>query len=562
MKAADIVRRFDTQKQLRSNLESKWDEIDRLILPLDQGSFLARADSENAKNWSSTDVWDSTAPIGAERLASMFYSGLLSGRWLGIVLRNARTNQNPKARAWVDDTVDRMFDALMSSNYPTEMASTVLHWVGYGNGCLTQDLVAQPGVTSWQGFDFASTPVREVFFEEDWRGRVLRFYRPLQWTDEQIISKWRGEDGKPHPSIPDKILKRAESNSDAGQKNEVIFCIYPRPEKAPMRITERARAPLERPFGYKYVLREGLVELGEEGGHYEMPAYVARYHRSASSQWGFGPGLLALPTVRLLNALMETVVDAAAKVVDPATLVTERGLLSELDLGQGGLTTVRSLDDIKAYESAARFDVSDVLLNDLRNMIRKYFREDDIGLKESPMMTATEASIRDDRLNRLFGPQVRRIHNDIFAPVVQTTFNHMMREKQLEDPPDEVLSDPRMQVEFYGPFMRAQRTDEVAAIERILASVYAAKKMEFRRAGYVVKDDQAVREMGERLSIPAKMFRTEAEVDDLEKRDRQIQEAAAQAEIAKTSMEARRAEAGAQEMMGGMGGMGGNGRGA
>lgn len=558
MDNALIVRRYDALKADRANVESRWSDIDRYVLPLEQGSFLARADAENAKNWSSKEVWDSTAPIGVERLASMFYSGLISGRWLGVVFRDSKVNQDPQAKKWLEDCVDRMFDAIMSSNFPVEMASSVLNWVGYGNTCLTESLV-DDGAGGWQGLDFCAHAVRDIFFEEDWRGQVYRVYRPLMWHATQIVSKFRdpADPAKPHPSIPEDIVRQAGESTDSGQKHEVVFCVYPRDGARPMSASERARAPGERPFGFKYVLRRGLVALGEEGGYYEMPTFVGRYWKSANSVWGFGPPLVALPTVKMLNSLMESVVGAAAKVVDPATLVTERGLMSNLRLGPGQYTTVRSLDDIAPYESKARFDVSETLLADIRSMIRKYFREDDITLKESPQMTATEAGIRDDRLNKLFGPQVRRIYHDVFRPVVQVTFNHMYREGQFDKPPAVVAETrPRMQIEFYGAFMRAQRSDEVVAIERILTAVYAAKKMEFRRAALVVKDDQAIREMGERLATPASMLRSEKEVDELEAEKQKLQQAAAEAQIQKTRMEAARAGAGAQETMAGMNGGG------
>jgi hypothetical protein len=549
-----VVSRLRALQAQRKGIESKWGDIDRLIAPFDQGEFARRADAENSKDWSSEEVWDSTAPIGAERLASMFYSGLIAGRWLGLGFRSPKTNKRPAAKTWLEDTADRMYGVIMSSNFPSEFAPTIRNWVNHGNGCMTQELVGKPG--KWEGLDFACTPTRELFFEPDWTGRVRVSLKPLEWTATQIVSKFRDPDDetKPHKSIPDQIVTQAASADAAGTKHEVIFAVYPR-AKPKMKMSEKARAPLERPIGCKYVLANGAITLGEEGGYYEMPVYVARYSRSATSMWGFGPSLLALPTVKLLNAVLEQWYVSGGKVLDPATLVTERGLLGELNLGPGEVTTVRTLDDIGPYESKARFDVSEVLITNLQNMVRKLYREDDITLRDSPQMSATEATIRDDRLNRLFGPQVKAIHFDLMAPLVQGTFNHMLREGQLEKIPDEVLEEnPSIETQFYGQFMRAQRSDEVTAIERLLASVAAGIKMQLPRARHVVKLDEAYREMGVLMSVPAAILRSEDEVNELEQRDQQIAEAAAKAEIAKTAAEADRASAGAAEMKQGMDG--------
>lgn len=549
MDNAMIVQRTDALKAKRSNIEAKWNEIDRYIMPLQQGNFAATIPAENSKNWSTLDVWDSTAPIGADRLAAMLHSTLLSGRWFGASFRAAKVNQDTKARSWLDDCIDRMHDAIMVSNFPVEMASLILEWVGYGNGCLTQGLISEK---TWEGLDFQCRPVRELLFEQDHTGRPYRSFFPLMWTPTQIISKFRDPEDKTKPSknIPESIIEMAKQ-TDGGERQSVIFCIYPREDVVALSYGEKVRAPLNRPWAWKYILRQGLVTL-EEGGHYEMTTYVGRWARSATSQWGYGPSLLALPTVKLVNALQEHIVNAAAKVVDPATLVTERGLMSDLDLGPGGQTTVRRIEDIAPYESKARFDVSEMLLADHRNMIRKHFREDDITLKDSPAMTATEVNRRFVLLNRFLAPPVKRIQFDIFAPVIQNTFNAMYRMDQLEEPPDIVKRlAPRMQIEFFGPLMTAQRDDEVAAIERLLAAKAAMTKMDPNsRSKHVVKDDVALREMAERLATPASLMASMQEVDAAVEQEQKIQQAAAQAQIRKTQAEGERAMAGAKEMMG------------
>jgi hypothetical protein len=152
----------------------------------------------------------------------------------------------------------------------------------------------------------------------------------------------------------------------------------------------------------------------------------------------------------------------------------------------------------------------------------------------------------------------------IFAPTIQTTFNMMYRMGQLDPPPQIVLdTQPRMQIEFYGPLMTAQRDDEVTSIERLLAAKAAMTKMDPRSpARFVVKDDVALREMAERLATPGKILATEQELAAQVKQEQQMQEAAAKAQIQKTAAEGARAQAGAQEMGGGQAPMMGGANGA
>lgn len=547
-----IVARLASLVQDRSSVQGKWEKIDRLIVPFDQGSFASRLTNENSKDWSSRDVWDSTAPIGQERLVSMFYSGLLSGRWLDVIFRNPKLNESIKSKEWLEDSVDRLFESLMASNFPVEMGPFISHWVNYGNGCMTK-LPVSTLKDGWQGFDFKETPPRNMLYERDWRGAVWRAYFPTEWTATEIVSKFRDPEdpSKPHKSIPDFIVRATEGTGDQ-TKHKVIYYVGPREGAKPMVMGEKARIPSLRPFEAKYILErggegsDGPVTLGEEDGHYDMPVYVSRYWPSATSVWGYGPSMIALPTVDLLNGMQESSVDSAAKVVDPATLVTEWGLLSPLRLGPGDYTVVRSMDDIKPYESSARFDVSFDLLSEHRAMIRKYYREDDISFRDSPQMSATEATIRDERLNALFGPQVRRIYWEFFRLVVQSCFNDMLREGQLESPPEELLAlqNPRMQIQFYGRFSRAMRSDEVAAIERLVAAKAAMVKMDPRsKARFSINDDKALREMSERLNAPACIFEEEKDVESQMAQESKMQEMAARADIGKTAAEGAKAAA-------------------
>jgi hypothetical protein len=544
----DVLKRFDQLDTDRSTVKGIWEDLRRYIMPLKAGEMFNGYRDESSKIWATKEVWDSTAIIGAQRLSAFIHSAMFpaSALWYSFGFRSKKLNKEPKAKAWLDDTTDRLFYTLNASNWGLESASALHDAVGLGNACITEEL-ANP--LTWEGLEFNSVPLEELCFEEDYRGRVYRFFRKFNWTPSKIISKL-GADAQGKSLAPKEILEAQEKQPDAPL--EVIFCILPRKGAKPMMLGERVRAPELRPFEFRYVLRKGAVTL-QTGGYYEMPSFVLRYDRASGSRWGYGPGTLALPTVKLLNAFEEAVLNAAEKVVDPAVLVTERALLSDLDLGKGGMTTVRSLEDIAPFESKARFDVSQEMLSELRNMVRRFFREDDLVMKDSPAMSATEAQIRFEMLNRVLNGPAKRIQTDLSDNVLQTSFNMMYREKQLEPIPEVILAaQAQMQIEYLGPLMRSQRSDEVAAIERLASGVAAMQKMGFSEVTDVFDAQQLVREMAERLSVPTTMLRSKQEAEQRRKEREQMQAAAQKAEVTKTQAEGARAAAGAAETMQGM----------
>jgi hypothetical protein len=235
--------------------------------------------------------------------------------------------------------------------------------------------------------------------------------------------------------------------------------------------------------------------------------------------------MIALPTVKYLNAWMEAQKNSAEKQVDPAMLVTERGLISDPDLTPGGITVVRSMDEIKMFESGARQDVAVQVLMDLREMVRKFFREDDLQLKQSPQMTATEAQIRYELMNRLLGSTLARIQNDLLDPLLQTTFNIMYREKQFGETPTSILNTrAEMQIEYLGPLMRSQRTDEVGSIERLAQSVLSMAQG-FPEVTDVFDPIAAIREIAERLSTPADILNDANQIAQKQAQRKQMQAA-------------------------------------
>jgi transposase-like protein len=550
VEAAEIARRYFFLKGLRqSNIEQTWDEIEQYISPIRSGKFYQEQYSEAEIQQRRPEVWDLTAIWGAQVLSSSMLSSLVSPatRWFRLAFRDPELEKDKDAKVWVDDVASIMFDSIQESNFNTECASAFQDLVAFGNSGMTLETESE---TEWKGLDFSCPPIRELYFEQDHKGNCSRLFRRLQWTPYQIISKW-GQDA--YNTIPDGIKSRAESASADDNKITIIFCVYRRQingRDVPLAKVGETLAPDLRPWGSKYVVVTGPGttgssaengEIGEEGGYYEMPAFITRWEKTSGSMWGHGPGAIAIPTVKYLNAWMQTEKAAAEKVVDPAILTTERGLLSDLDLTPGGLTTVRSIEDIKPFENHANFVVSQNTITELRGMINKVFRVDDLQLKESPAMTATEVQVRYELMNRILGSTVTRIQTDFLNPLINRVFRMMMRAGQLPRVPQVVIrADPNLDIQYQGPLMRAQRSDEVAGIERITA--LATNMLEaWPEVRDVFDPTHAVREVAERLGVPATVLNSEEQARKLKQQREQAQQTAMQqqqAELQQTKADA------------------------
>lgn len=525
MKTQDITNRVKKLESMRTIVQDTWDEIERYIAPY-RGRFFKDERSENSIEWRRPWIYDSTAVMASQSLAANIHSSLTSPKikWFDLRFRNAKLNEDNDAIEWLDTVGDLMYRALSDSNFTVQAGETYQDLVDFGTSVIVEEAESED---DWRGVNFTSIPLKEAFFEQDYKGDIENFYRRIELTPIQIIDKF-GE------STPQSIVDESNDPQKAERKHRVIFCIYRRRNVDPNKVNLYSPlAPLARPFGHKWCLEVTGEQLGEEGGYYEMPAYVPRWRKTSSSMWGNSPGMVALSDVITLNKLVELHIASMEKVVDPATITTERGLIGDLDLNPGGLTVVRSMDDLKPFESSARFDVSYQEIMRYRDQIREYFMIDQLMLPpmEGTPATATEIAARISQLERLIGPTLGRLQKDFLDPCITRTFNIMMRAGQFPPPPASVSQTRSgLDVEYVGALARSQQQDQVDSINRWLIQL-----TEIAQVNPDVLDIpdwvKLLKGSAHMLGVPAKFIRPDAEIKRMKEQRQAMQQAAAEAEI-------------------------------
>jgi hypothetical protein len=542
METSKIVAKLKYLESQRKTADQIWDLIRRFVMPM-RSDFFKDTNSEHSVEWRQNRlIFDSTAGDGLETLSSSLHGSLTSPaiQWFELAYRDAELNKDKEAMVWLENAAKDTYNALQDSNFNLEANETYIDLVGYGSSVI----VEEEDPDDEGEVLFKSIPLQEAYFEEGHKGQVVNLYRKLKWTPLQIVDKF-GE------AVPQKIKEAAEDVAQAERRFDLIFCVYERKEKKDNLNSDGVLSATERPFGMKWVMYDGGELLGEVGGYYEMPAFVPRWRKAEGSQWGFGPSHLALPDILTANQLVEMTLRSVEKVIDPAILTTERGLISDVDLGPGGLTVLRDIEAMKPFESRARFDVGSLQLEKLQQSIRRTYYVDQLEMKESPAMTATEVQVRYELMQRLLGPTLGRLENDFLSPLIQRTFNIRFRAGKFGPPPQAVLdSAGSMDIVYTGPLARAQKVDQATNIERWAGMT--ANLAEVQPEVLDVPDwDAMTREQGSLLGVPAKFMKSSAAVTKI-RSDRQKQQAAEQeammaqeeAKTGKTEAEAGAIDAG------------------
>jgi hypothetical protein len=314
-------------------------------------------------------------------------------------------------------------------------------------------------------------------------------------------------------------LEAYADDEDVEKKWTVWFAIYPRNDERKAYeeadIKPKRLAPKVRPWGYKYVVEDDKQQELEEGGYYEMPAFHTTWKKVAGSKYGHSPAFICLSDILQLNEVVKQSSEARAKAIDPPIITTERGVMGDVDLEPGGLTTVTDMDQLEVLESRARFDVQDDEIYRLQTSIRSVFFIDKLELKDSPAMTATEVNVRYERMMRQFASTLGRLQANFLDPLLHRTINIILRAGAYPPPPD-FLEGIEYDIIYTGPIPRAQQAEIANSIEALMADFAAmAQVPQFAEMLDLLDPDKVGHELGRVRGVPTHIFRTEKELKQI-----------------------------------------------
>lgn len=148
-------------------------------------------------------------------------------------------------------------------------------------------------------------------------------------------------------------------------------------------------------------------------------------------------------------------------------------------------------------------------------------------------MTATEVHIRVGLIRQLLGPIYGRLQSEYLQPLVERCFGLAYRAGILGAAP-ESMRGRAFSVKFISPLARAQRLEEVSAIDQ-----YVSGAVQAAQANGEVLDtidfDQAQKVRGAALGVPQSIMRQGRQLDEYRQRRaeaaQQAQQAQAQQEM-------------------------------
>jgi hypothetical protein len=376
-------------------------------------------------------LFDATAADAAEQLAASLLAELAPpwSRWFALAPARGLPDATQRRLATtLADAAEVLQGHLDRSNFALELHQAFLDLVVAGTGLVLVE-EAPPGEAS--ALRFRAVPLREAVLEEGASGRLDTVFRSLRLTAGEIRARW------PNAALPP--ARRGEEEA----KLRVVEAAWPDP-----RLGHRFAAVLEPDGGAPTILSEGRFS--------ESPFVAFRWLKLPGETYGRGPVAKALPDIRTANKVVELILKNASiaatgiwqaeddGVLNPATIRLVPGAIIPKAAGSAGLTPLAA---------PGNFDVSQIVLQDLRARIRGALLADRIAQAEKAAMTATEVLERAAASARLLGATYGRLQAELLTPLVARCLSILRRRGEI---PSLVLDGREVRLVYASPLARVQ----------------------------------------------------------------------------------------------------------
>lgn len=484
MPVEEIVRRAELAQRRKDLFEDLYRDAYEFALP--QRQLYGYWEGNSQGNKKMTRVFDSTAITSTQRFANRLQSGIFppQRKWCrlepGVDIPADRTAQ---AQAVLDAYNEKMFAVLKQSNFDIAIGEFLLD-LAVG----TAAMLVQPG-DDVQTINFIPVPMFLISYEEGANGQVDKIFRRMRMKGEAITQQWRDAE------MPVDVAQRIEQKPT--DEVELLEATLYDPERG-----DWCYHVLDKTTKQEIVYRRTNTN----------PWVIARYMKVAGEIYGRGPLLTALPDIKTLNKTLELLLKNASLAVAGVYTAADDGVLNPqtVKLLPGAIIAVARNggpqgESLKPLPRSGDFNVSQIVINDLRQNIKRVLLDESLPPDNMSARSATEVVERMKELAQNLGSAFGRLINETMVPLVGRILG-VMDEKGMIDLPLRV-NGLEVKVSPVAPLAMAQNMEEVNAIMQFM-QITATMGNEGQLA---VKAGDAIDFIGDKLGVPASVRTTAAE---------------------------------------------------
>ena len=479
-----LIKDFDAGISERANWIERWDECYKLAMP-GRTRFYDTAPGQSLTD----EIFDSTAVESTAEFASRMQAGMTPpfARWFSLVAGSEiEEREKQRVNEELDLVSDYVWESMNQSNLNQELHECYI------------DLAVGTAVLGVEEGDiinplrFTAIPQQQVVLRNGPYGNPDKVYRHRELTYEQMRVIW------PNGKFSNDIKGKGER--DREYKFFVIECVKRDWEEIG---TET--------YNFMVVIKDpaSVVLEGRFVGEGSNPLLPFRWSKQSGETYGRGPLLNCMGDVRALNALVELGLENLAMSITGMWQADDDGIINPetIQLIPGTIIPRSPASrGLEPLQSPSNFDAAQFSLKEYRHNVRKALFNETLGTPEGTPMSAREVHERMADLARTVGSAYGRLNTELVTPLIRRVIHILKRRGDLELP---MVNGKEIKVQNISPLAQAQHNEDVARVARFLQLLNGGFGPQVTNV--VVKAEEAAIYTAEKIGVPEKLMRDEAE---------------------------------------------------
>lgn len=483
-----LDKRFSKALQSKAVWKDTFQECYDYALPMKTAMYVESPATERT-----TEIYDETAVVAVIEFANRLQDGLIPAfnKWVQFVAgQDVPEGQRREVNAKLEEITEFVFEVIHNSNFPAQ-----------AHECLLEVAVGTASMHVGAG---------------DYRSPINCKAIPLAH-----LAIDRGPDdtidlnGHYHMT-PGRLIAVEYPEATLSQRLQEAIARDPDKEievrQACWRDWSKAPELVYREMAWISDGKEVLFSQTYEGEG-SNPYISFRWNKLANEIWGRGPLINALPAIKTCNLTVQLILENAEMaiagfytaendgVVNVENIRIEPGTIVPVAPGSNGLQSVRQ---------AGNFDVSQLILQDMRSNIKRALYNQDIRDPNKTPPSATQVSRDMSDLAKQIGASYGRLHTEFIQPFLRRVL-YLLREQGLVSFP--TVGNRLLKVQPQSPLSRAQQFQEVTDISnyaQLIAGMFGPEVLNI-----LMKQEEAAPLLADKMGISRRILRSRSEIETI-----------------------------------------------
>ena len=363
----NLLQLYKRAISLREPWVNRWDDARRYTMPTSDNDLAT--------------LYDATASDAADNLAASMYTLLTppESMWLQLV---RESDLSPDA----DYATSVLRAHLNDSNFYTTIHQCYMDLVTLGTACL---FMGQNPIGASSAFNFTAIPMSDIAILPN------AIFHTTSMSATEVMEKY--------PTWTPPANLRGSIKNDPNLQLKLVQSLVGTEFTAWLDVGGD--------------IENNIVSTGT----FETNPYIVfRWSVASGELYGRSPIMRALPDIKTANKVVELVLKNATIAVSGIWQADDDGVinLNNINLTPGAIIPKAvGSSGLTPLTSAANFDVSQIILKDLRERIRHTLLADRLGLLSEKEMTATEIMARNADMMRVLGATYGRLVHEFIRPL-------------------------------------------------------------------------------------------------------------------------------------------------